>query len=294
MKKIKTVAAAIIAAAIAALGAASIIIGVVTKKNEQSEFPAGGIYFARTDSSICLTGRTQNPLVTLTVFDVKKDNYKSFLSYEDISLIGENGKEYSKKDVSIVYTYTDSYFSKLSVSLVLDINEFDDDCPAYISQAKLSSKSGDKYCDLGSICILVCKKSKNSDIAFGGYTQSSEQFSSYTVLVSNNGEKSVYLKRLIMNFRYTESSFTVYDTAGKPAQLDGYEIEAGKSAYIRVTLEPDETLEKYPFCFVRPALEYADENGETSYTGVNSTVYYNAITDREDVKSYLKILGGSV
>lgn len=99
MKKIKTVAAAIIAAAIAALGAASIIIGVVTKKNEQSEFPAGGIYFARTDSSICLTGRTQNPLVTLTVFEVKKDNYKSFLSYEDISLIGENGKEYSKKDV---------------------------------------------------------------------------------------------------------------------------------------------------------------------------------------------------
>lgn len=294
MKKIKTVAAAIIAAAIAALGVISIITGVVIKTNEQSGFPAGGIYFARTDSSVCLSGRTQNPLVTLTVFEVKKDDYMSFLSYEDISLIGENGKEYSKKDVSIVYTYTDSYFSKLSVSLVLDVNEFDDDSPAYITQAKLSSKSGDKYCDLGSICILVCEKPKNSDIAFGGYTQTGEEFSSYTVLVSNNGEKSAYFKRLIMNFRYTESSFMVYDTSGNPAQLDGYELEAGKSAYIRVTLKPDETLEKYPFCFVRPALEYADENGETFYAGVNSTAYYNAITDREDIKNYLKILGGGV
>lgn len=38
MKKIKTVAAAIIAAAIAALGAASIIIGVVTKKTNSRNF----------------------------------------------------------------------------------------------------------------------------------------------------------------------------------------------------------------------------------------------------------------
>ena len=69
MKKIKTVAAAIIAAAIAALGAASIIIGVVTQKNEQSEFPAGGIYFARTDSSICRMRWQATTPVTLAVSD---------------------------------------------------------------------------------------------------------------------------------------------------------------------------------------------------------------------------------
>lgn len=295
MKNFKTFArAAIIAAAIAILGAASIVLGVVIKKNEQSEFPAGGIYFARTDSSICLTGRTQNPLVTLTAFEVKKDKYKSFLSYEDISLIDENGKEYTNKDVSIVYTYTDSYFSKLSVSLVLDINEFDDDSPAYISQAKLSSKSGDKYFDLGSISILVCVKAKSSDIAFGGYTENGENFSSYTVLVSNNGKKSVYLKRLIMNFRYTESAFSLYDIAGNPINFDDYELEAGESVYIRAAFEPDEILEKYPFVFIKPALEYADENGEIAYAAVNSTACYNAVTDRDDIKNYLKILGGGI
>lgn len=273
---------------------ASVTFGVCYGNRERSDFPNGGIYFARTDSTICLAGRNENPLVTLTAFEVKKGEYKQFLSYNDITLVGEDGTEYGKKDVSVVYSFTDVFFSRFSVSIVLDINDFTDNVPVKINRVCLSDTDGKKYFNIGNIGIVVVDGSDSSDIAFGGYTQNSESFTSYTVLVSNNGKSSIVFNRLIMEFAETDLQFEVYTTGGVPAEMQEYELAAGKSVYIRVTLNPKGLMKDYPYAFIRPVLEYTNEKGEVAYAGVQATSYYNAMTDRSDIKTYLNRLGGGV
>lgn len=276
------------------VAAASIIVGVCYGNRERNDFPDGGIYFARTDSTICLAGRKENPLVTLTAFEVKKGDYKQFLSYRDIALVGVDGTEYGKKDVSVLYSFTDEFFSRFSVSIVLDVNDFKTSVPVKINRVCLFDDDGKKYFNIGNIGILVEEGSSNSEIAFGGYTQNSQSFTSYTVLVSNNGKSSVFFNRLIMEFAETDVELEVYTTGGVPAKMDGYELSAGKSVYIRVTLMPKGLMKDYPYAFIRPMLEYQNEKGDVAYAGVSATSYYNAMTDRGDIKTYLNQLGGGV
>lgn len=285
---------AIIVFLVLVAAAASITVGICYGNRERNEFPNGGIYFAHTDSTICLAGRTENPLVTLTAFEVKKGDYKRFLSYHDIALVGEDGTEYDKKDVSVVYSFTDEFFSRFSVSIVLDVNDFATSVPVRMNKVCLFDDDGKKYFDIGNIGIVVEEESGGSEIAFGGYTQNSESFTAYTVLVSNNGKDSIYFNKLILELAETECEFEVYTTGGVPAEMDGYELAAGQSVYIRVTFDSSDLMKDYPYAFIRPMLEYRSEKGEVAYAGVQAASYYNAMTDRNDIKAYLKRLGGGV
>lgn len=284
----------IVVSLILVAAATSITLGVCYGNRERNDFPNGGIYFARTDSTICLAGRKENPLVTLTAFEVKKGDYKQFLSYNDIALVGEDGTEYGKKDVSVVYSFTDVFFSRLSVSIVLDINDFTDNVPVRINRICLYDKNEKQYFNIGNIGIVVVAESESSDIAFGGYTQNSESFVSYIVLVSNNGKSSIFFNRLIMELAETDLQFEVYTVGGVPASMEEYELAAGQSVYIRVTLNAKGLMKDYPYAFIRPVLEYKTEKGEVAYAGVQAASYYNAMTDRSDIKAYLNRLGGGV
>lgn len=287
--KIATIILILVAAA------ASITVGAVYGNRERSGFPDGGIYFAHTDSTVCLVGKNENPLVTLTAFEVKKGNYKKFLSYSDIALVDEQGKQYGNKDVSVLYSFTDAFFSRFSVSIVLDVNDFEEDKPTRINRVCLFDDGEKTYFDIGNIGVYICSSpSDSSDIAFGGYTQNSDNFNSYTVLVSNNGKKSIYFERLITEFAQTDCEYSVYTTNGLPEEIDGYELTAGSTVYIRVTLNAQGVMKDYPYGFIRPVLQYKDESGVTEYAGVQATSYYNAVTDRSDIKTYLNRLGGGL
>lgn len=274
--------------------AASILFGVCYGNRERNGFPEGGIYFAHTDSTICLAGRSENPLVTLTAFEVKKGDYKRFLSYREISLVGEDGKEYQNKDVSVVYVFTDEFFARFSVSIVLDVNDFETGVPVRIDRVCLSDAEGKKYFGIGNIGVVVEEQSGSSEIAFGGYTQNAESFTSYTVLVSNNGKSPIFFGNLKLELAETKCDFEVYTTDGIPCAMEGYELAAGKSAYIRVTLTPKGLMKDYPYAFLRPVLEYRNGDGTTAYAGVPAVSYYNAMTERNDIKDYLTKLGGGV
>lgn len=284
----------LIAVALIAAAAVSLSVGIVLREKERSGFPDGGVYFAKTDSVLCLSGRKENPLVTLTAFEVKKGNYRSFLSWQDISLVGTDGKEYRNLDVSVLCTFTDAFFARYTVTVVLDLGDFETGKEVFLDRARLIGDEESAYCAIGNVGIFIGEKAENDPLSFGGYTETAEEFSSYTLLVTNTGKERVFLDGLKTCFTQTKTTVSVYSETGIPVDPDGYLLEGGQSVYLRAEFLPEKTIAEYPYLFFRPAVVWRDASGEERISSVGGTAYYNAMTDRAQLKTYLRLLGGVV
>lgn len=200
--------------------------GFYVRGREYSRFPEGGIYFAEADSYYAYSDRTQNPLVTLTCFEVKNGG-KSFLSYEDIVFGDDKGGRYTPKDVSVLYTFSDYYMSRFLVQIVLDVTDFE--CGHVCTLDTVYLKDGDRETsfDIGKVRIALYEKnSESSKISFSGYTSGAVEFSSYTVAVANNGEKSILFEEFCLDVS-CGFEVKVYDKSGKIFGFDKFRLSPG-------------------------------------------------------------------
>lgn len=272
--------------------AAFLSAGFYVRGRERARFPKGGIYFAGADSYYAYSDRTQNPLVTLTCFEVKKGGYKGFLSYEDLVFGDSDGGRYAPKDISVVYTFSDYYMSRILVQAVLDITAFE--CGSVCTLDKVYLTDGDEETafGIGSVRIALYEgSSDNSRISFSGYTSGASVFSSYTTAVSNNGDKSIIFEKFCLDVS-CGFGIKVYDRAGGVFELENFELSPGESAYIRAEFSAEGTKRDFPFNYLKPALCFSI-NGESRVLSVNGVSDYLGRMDRTDIQGYLKGRAGT-
>lgn len=274
-------------AAFLAVGLAFLSAGFYVRGREYARFPEGGVCFAGADSYYAYSDGTQNPLVTLTCFEVKKRGYKSFLSYDDLVFADNEGGRYAPKDVSVLCTFSDYYMSRFLVRAVLDAADFE--CGRICTLDKICLKDGDGEAafDIGSVRIALFEKDTDvGNISFSGYTSGAVAFSSYTVAVSNNGGKSVFFEELCMEVS-CGAEIKVYDESGNVSDFENFELSPGKSAYIRAEFSAEGTERDFPFNYLKPALRFSSD-GKSRVLPVGGVSDYLGRMDRADIQNYLK------
>lgn len=259
--------------------AAFLTAALVVRGKEFARFPQSGLYFARTDSYYAYSEKTENPLVTVTCFEVKGGD--SLLSYGDFAFLS-GGTEYSPLDASILPVFTDAYFTRYTVQAVLDITAFPVGETVSLDGIRLKGKEGTEDFAIGALRIARFAGETPAGLGFSGYTQGAGNFSSYTVGVSNNGMLPVTLSELILPVGGGAET-KIADASGTTAPLKDYVLEPGKTVWITATFRGES---EFCFNYLKPALRCSVE-GKASVFPVGGVSDYVTPMDREAIVRYL-------
>lgn len=251
---------------------------------ERSRFPEGGVYFARTDSYYSYSSRSLNPVISLICFDVKKGGALSLFDYHEIALVDTAGVSHKSKDVSISHVFTDIFFSRLAVRIVLDRTDFEDNTATYFQTVRLTDAHGkERDFSIGRICIEALNAEEEvASLSFGGYTTGANEMKSYNLRVTNQKE-DLRLSRLSLDLEGITYQASVYDEEGNVFPLDGYLLSKGTSVNIVLSFAGNTEA---PFHFIKPCLVY-ERGGKVYAASVTGASDYISLFDREETVKYL-------